>query len=230
MSRRHESSDVEPSQALRSSDLRSDLERPELLAAVFRVAAFDLGAGFDDLDRCLEQRAHRSCCCTGEEDSRKGVRVLAILSERLPAKGEKKSACSGSLQNLDEHMLMRGPPPLPPFRARLLPLILSGLVSSRRLVSPFETLPSPASRCTLPLLHLAFIDVQKRTHMTLPYNPKNAESINANPRIGPAVPAKKNRRPSVRYSDMMPRGAFGCVDGVAFAVVVVDEVVGGGAE
>jgi hypothetical protein len=28
--------------------------------------------------------------------------------------------------------------------------------------------------------------------------------MNANPRIGPAVPAKKNRNPSDRYSDKMP--------------------------
>lgn len=48
-----------------------------------------------------------------------------------------------------------------------------------------------------------------------PYSPKNAESMNANPRIGPAVPAKKNRIPSDRYSEMMP--------GFVAVVVVAEE-------
>ena len=46
--------------------------------------------------------------------------------------------------------------------------------------------------------------------MTLPYKPKKAESMKANPKMGPAAPAKKNRIPSDRYSDMMEGFSLRC--------------------
>lgn len=48
----------------------------------------------------------------------------------------------------------------------------------------------------------------EETHIIRPYSPKNAESMNASPRIGPAVPAKKNRIPSERYKLINP--TFAC--------------------
>jgi len=52
--------------------------------------------------------------------------------------------------------------------------------------------------------------------MTLPYSPKNAESMKANPRIGPAAPAKKNLIPSDRYSDMIEGFSRRCEVAVGF--------------
>lgn len=68
----------------------------------------------------------------------------------------------------------------------------------------------------------SFAITKSRTHIMRPYNPKNAESMNASPRIGPAVPAKKNLIPSERYKLIKP--GFACdVEAVGFDVCAGDE-------
>ena len=66
--------------------------------------------------------------------------------------------------------------------------------------------------------------------MTLPYRPKKAESMKARPRIGPAAPAKKNRIPSDRYSDMIEGFSRRCGAAEACGVFEAAEVEGIGRE